>query len=162
MTKVNTVPTSTRFAVAIHILADLALHKGKAVRSEDIACSVNTNAAVVRRLLGVLAEAGMTRSQLGVGGGALLAKPADEITLLDVYQAVEEPNYFVLHRSKPNPKCYIGCNITSVLEEEFQRISATMDASLAQTTIADVARQVADNAGVHYQCAKQEISEDVD
>nr|WP_254900138.1 Rrf2 family transcriptional regulator [Serratia marcescens] len=41
--------TSTRFAVAIHILTNITLCRGQTVRSEDIARSVNTNPTVVRR-----------------------------------------------------------------------------------------------------------------
>ena len=81
--------TSTRFAVAIHILTSITLLRGRAVRSEDIASSVNTNPTVVRRILGTLADAGLTQAQLGLGGGALLAKPADQITLLAIYRAVD-------------------------------------------------------------------------
>ncbi|MBV8048774.1 MAG: Rrf2 family transcriptional regulator, partial [Paludibacterium sp.] len=103
--------TSTRFAVAIHILTHISLRHGQAVRSEDIAHSVNTNPAVVRRILGALAAAGLTQAQLGQGGGALLAKPVAQITLLDIYRAVEEPPTFALHRVPPNPDCYIGRNI---------------------------------------------------
>ncbi|CAQ84685.1 MULTISPECIES: Rrf2 family transcriptional regulator [Photorhabdus] len=143
-------PTSTRFAVAIHILTDIALHHGQAVRSEDIARSVNTNPTVVRRLLGALADAGLTYSQMGQGGGALLARPPEQISLLDIYRAVEDPLYFTLHRSKPNPKCYIGHNITPVLENEFLRITCVLETALAETTIADMANRVEDCAGFPF------------
>lgn len=113
--------TSTRFAVAIHILTNITLCRGQTVRSEDIARSVNTNPTVVRRILGALAEAGLTYSQMGQGGGALLARPAEAISLLDVYRAVEDQPYFMLHRTRPNDACYIGHAITPVLEQEFAR-----------------------------------------
>ncbi|MBX9874457.1 MAG: Rrf2 family transcriptional regulator, partial [Beijerinckiaceae bacterium] len=94
-------PTSTRFAVATHILTALAFSDGKPLRSEDIANSANTGAVVIRGLLSRLAEAGLTRSQLGSGGGALLAKKPDEIRLLDVYRAVEDTELFAVHRQPP-------------------------------------------------------------
>jgi Rrf2 family protein len=148
------VSTSTRFAVAIHILTNITLQRGKAVRSEDIANSVKTNPTVVRRILSTLADAGLTQAQLGMGGGALLARPAEQITLLDVYRAVEEPPFFALHRSPPNQGCYIGHNITPVLEREFQRLTQTLDEALAQTSMADIVRQVEANAGAPYMDAK--------
>jgi len=141
------VSTSTRFAVAIHILTSITLLRGRAVRSEDIASSVNTNPTVVRRILGTLADAGLTQAQLGLGGGALLAKPADQITLLDIYRAVEEPPYFALHRSPPNQACYIGHNITPVLESEFNRLTGILESAMAETTMADIVRKVENNAG---------------
>lgn len=139
--------TSTRFAVAIHILTSITLRHGEAVRSEDIARSVNTNPTVVRRILGALAAAGLTQAQLGQGGGALLARDAAGITLLDVYHAVEEPPFFALHRAPPNPDCRIGRTIIPVLESEFGRLGDALDAALAQTTLADIVRQVEDSAG---------------
>ena len=66
-------PTSSRFATAAHVLAYLAVRgQDGAIPSERIALSVNTNAAVVRRLLMQLSAAGLTTSQLGTGGGAML------------------------------------------------------------------------------------------
>src|SRR3712207_248133 len=64
---------SSRFAVAVHILTLLADAGGEPVTSEYIAASVNTNPSLIRRLLSALARAGLTTSQLGTGGGALLA-----------------------------------------------------------------------------------------
>src|ERR1700737_2351834 len=62
-------PTSTRFVVAVHTLA---INSGPPMRSQDIASSANTNPTVIRSLLSRLSEAGLTTSQLGTGGGALL------------------------------------------------------------------------------------------
>src|SRR4051794_2526364 len=71
---------NSRLAVAVHILTLLEGSKGEPLTSEYIAGSVNTNASLVRRLLGVLARAGLTTAQMGAGGGAMLARPADRIT----------------------------------------------------------------------------------
>ena len=136
-------PTSTRLAVATHVLATLALARGAVVRSEALARSANTNASFVRRLLGSLADDGLTTSQMGQGGGALLARLPQKITLLDVYRAVEEPSFFALHHDGPNKACPIGKNITAVLREEFSGASAALESALAKTTIATVAKKVA-------------------
>ncbi|APO77925.1 transcriptional regulator protein (plasmid) [Rhizobium etli 8C-3] len=63
-------PTSTRCAVAVHILTGLAVSDGKPMRSEDLAYSANTGAVVIRGLLSRLSDAGLTR-QLWAGGGAI-------------------------------------------------------------------------------------------
>src|SRR6202011_3113939 len=68
-------PTSTRFVVSVHVLTALAVSDGKPMRSEDLAYSANTSPVVIRGLLSRLNDVGLTRSQLGAGGGALLAKP---------------------------------------------------------------------------------------
>ncbi len=139
--------TSSRLAVATHVLAALALASGRPVSSEAIARSVNTNPAFVRRLLGALAGAGLTESQLGQGGGALLARPAETISLLDVYRAIDDPIVFALHHHGPNPKCPIGGCITPILEAEVTEATKALERSLATTTVADIARRITARVG---------------
>ncbi len=141
---------SSRFAVGVHILTLLAQGSGRPVTSEWIASSANTNPAVVRRLLGMLAKAGLTTSQLGAGGGALLAKPVSEITLLDVYRAVEETALFALHHESPNPACPVGRNIQAALLCTMARAQQALESELANQTIESVSRDVM--AG---ECGKQ-------
>jgi Rrf2 family protein len=139
-------PTSTRFAVGVHLLTALAVNDGRVVRSEQVAGSVNTNAVVVRRLFSALAEAGLARARLGQGGGFELARPADRITLLDVYRAVEEPELFAAPRSAPDPGCLVGCHIQAALWPVTERARRALEAELARTSIADIARAVRERA----------------
>ncbi len=136
-------PTSTRFAVAVHILTGLAVSDGKPLRSEDLAWSANTGAVVIRGLLSRLSDAGLTRSQLGAGGGSLLAKPARKIRLLDVYAAVEDTELFSLHRTPPCESCAVGGNIIAAIQPALDRARKALEAELAKTTVADVAAEVA-------------------
>jgi Rrf2 family protein len=129
---------NSRFAVAVHILTLVAHGEGQPVTSEFIAGSVNTNPSLVRRLLTQLSRAGLTTSQMGTGGGALLARPADHITLGDVYRAVEDGGIFGLHREQPNPVCPVGRNIQALLEADFDAATRAMQAELDRRTIADV------------------------
>ncbi|WP_205193932.1 Rrf2 family transcriptional regulator, partial [Burkholderia sp. LMG 13014] len=107
--------TSSRFAFAVHVLALLSMQEGAPLSSDIIAGSVNTNPALIRRLLSMLAAAGLTTSQLGAGGGALLAREPGAITLLDVYRAVDDAQLFALHREAPNPACLVGRHIQGAL-----------------------------------------------
>lgn len=136
-------PTSTRFAVAVHMLTALAVSDGAPLRSEDLAYSVNTGPVVIRGLLSRLSDAGLTRSQLGAGGGALLAKPAEKIRLLDVYEAVEDTELFSLHRTPPCENCAVGGNILEVMQPTLARARKALEDELAKVTIADIATEVA-------------------
>jgi Rrf2 family protein len=129
--------TSSRFAFAVHVLSLLSLQEGVPLSSEMIAGSVNTNPALIRRLLTMLADAGLTTAQLGAGGGALLARPPDEITLLEVYHAVDDAQLFAMHREEPNPACMVGRNIQTVLRGIISEAQQAMEASLASRTLAD-------------------------
>ena len=134
---------NTRFAVAVHILTFLETQNGEPATSELIASSVDTNPSLIRRLLSQLARAGLTTSQMGTGGGALLARRADEITLLDVYRAVDEDRDVIPLHPAPNPQCPVGRNIHSVLEGRIDAAERALQAELARTTVADLAGDVA-------------------
>lgn len=136
-------PTSTRFAVAVHTLAALAVSGGRPLRSEDLANSVNTGPVVVRSLLSRLSEAGLTTSQLGAGGGALLAKRADRIRLLDIYKAVEDTDLFSMPRTPPNAECPVGGNIQDAMRPALERARKALEAELSKVTLADIAAEVA-------------------
>lgn len=136
-------PTSTRFAVAVHVLTALAVSDGKPLRSEDLAYSANTGAVVIRGLLSRLSDAGLTRSQLGAGGGSLLARPAEQIRLLDVYEAVEDTELFSLHRAPPCENCAVGGNVIEAMRPAMLRARMALEDELAKNTIADIAAEVA-------------------
>ncbi len=135
--------TSSRFVVAVHILTLLETEGGRPVTSAYVAGSVNTNPGVIRRLISMLARAKLVTSQLGAGGGALLAKPAHQIRLLDVYRAVESADVFTLHHAPPNPECPVGKHIQPALATVLQRAERALEGELSDVTVADVARSVA-------------------
>lgn len=133
--------SSSRFAVGVHMLALLAL-EARPVPSAYIAGSVNTNPAVIRRILVQLGKAGFTRSILGATGGTMLARPAVAISLLDVYRAVEEPGVLSLHRNGPNPACEVGRNITAVLGGIFNHAQQAMESVVGALTLQDILDQL--------------------
>ncbi|MFE5079191.1 Rrf2 family transcriptional regulator [Streptomyces mirabilis] len=136
-------PTSSRFVVAVHALVALAVSGDKPLRSEDLAYSAHTSPAVIRGLLSRLSSAGLTKSQLGAGGGALLAKPAEEMRLLEVYEAVEDTRLFTMHRTPPPADCAVGSNIVDALQPALIRAREAFEAELDHTTIAELADAVA-------------------
>lgn len=136
-------PTSSRFAVAVHILVALAVNEGKPMRSADIARSASTNATVIRSLLSRLANAGLSTARMGVGGGALLARPAAEINLLDIYRAVENCELFTLHRSPPDRSCVVGKHVQAAMRPALDRAQGALERELAHVTIASIAADIA-------------------
>lgn len=133
---------NSRFVVAVHILTLVERGDGVPVPSETIAASVNTNASLIRRLLGQLTRAGLTTSRLGAGGGTMLARPAERITLGDVYRAVDAGSIFALHRVEPNAACPVGRNIQSLLCAEIDAARRALERQLDGTTIAEMAAGV--------------------
>jgi Rrf2 family protein len=128
-------PTSSRFAVAVHVLTLMASAGDEPLKSESVACSVNTNPVVIRRILCALARARLVTSQTGAAGGSRLARRANRITLLDVYRAVEAGELFALHRQPPSEDCPVGMNIQVVLENVLEDVEAAVEQVLASITI---------------------------
>jgi Rrf2 family protein len=134
--------TSTRFAVGVHLLTALAANPGKVVRSEDAAESANTNPVVVRRLFSLMTTAGLIRARLGPRGGFELARPAEDITLRDVFAALESGELFTEHRSPPSASCPVGAHILPILREATAPAVEALQRELSRTTVADIAGAV--------------------
>jgi len=133
---------NSRYTVAIHMLTLLAFCEPDLLTSEYIAGSVNTNPVVVRRLLASLREAGLVASQGGPGGGWRLLRKPQQITLGEVFLAVEEGALFPLHASTPNPLCPVGKNIQGALTTVFKEAQEGLIRTLARTTLAQLLQDV--------------------
>lgn len=135
---------SSRFAVGIHILTLIELNKEGVTSSEFLASSVNTNPAVIRKLMGMLKKAGLIEVHPGIAG-AKLAKELSDITLFDVYKAVnvvQEKELFSIHES-PHPECPVGRNIQNTIEPLFTAAQLAMEKVLRNVTLEDVVEDIA-------------------
>jgi len=120
----------------------LASAPGEVLASEYIAGSVNTNAAFVRRLMGLLRRAGLVRSHPGTGGGWQLAQPPEKITLCRVRRALGEGPVFAMHTQTPNPKCPVGRHIQGALAGVYAEAEEAMEQQLSQHNVASLLRSV--------------------
>ncbi|MCI2955675.1 Rrf2 family transcriptional regulator [Staphylococcus caprae] len=139
---------SSRFTVAVHILSLVHIERNQTLTSAYIAGSVNTNSVVIRRLISKLKQAGFLETHQGSGGIQLL-KPLIDITLLDVYRAVEvveEGELFQMHEDT-NINCVVGANIQSVLEIVLLRAQDAMEAVLANVTMDDIVSGIVQQNG---------------
>lgn len=132
---------NSNFSYAIHILTYLS-SPGTVVSSAEIAASIQTNPVTVRRLIGVLREAGLVDTLPGSSGGASLARPASAITLGDVYSATKDDQLFGGHHSRPNVQCLIGRNIERVLLRHFAEVDEVVRRALMRVTIQDIMDEV--------------------
>ncbi len=129
---------SSRFTVGVHTLLCIAYFKDEKVTSNFIAASVNVNPVVIRRTLSQLKAAGLVVVEAGVGGASLACDPGD-ITLLDVFDAVEAApgDLFSFHDS-PNPACPVGGSIHALLDTKLASAQEALRADLRKTTLADL------------------------
>jgi Rrf2 family protein len=121
---------------AVTALGHIARAGGAPVLVKEIADAAGLPAPYLAKIVHSLARRGVVVTQRGVGGGVTLAKPASEITLLDVAHALDDPAV--------KPTCMLG---TAACSEEracpAHRFWTCERASilefLASTCVADVA-----------------------
>lgn len=136
---------SVRFTAAVHTLLCIHFFEGaERVTSEFISGSTGVNAVIIRKVLLQLQKAGLVETAPGVGGSHL-ARPADKITLLDVYKAIndndEERIVFSFH-PEPNPLCPIGKNIHRLLDPALNSAQTALEMELEKTTLKGLAAQL--------------------
>jgi Rrf2 family protein len=133
---------NVQFSISVHILAALACRCDKDTASATLAASVNTSPSFVRRTLARLSKAGLVETATGKGGACWLARDAKKISLLDIYRAVDAPKAFVVHSYPELQVCTVSCHIKGALEKALAKTQKAMEASLAETSLAQVVSDV--------------------
>jgi Rrf2 family protein len=129
---------STKVSDAVHILTFIYLNEQPTLTSTDIATSIHTNPSYVRQLLAGLKAAGLIISRRGQACPQL-AKDIHEITLLDVYRAMEGNKPLIHLDTHTNPECHIGMNIQLALAEYYKKVQKAAEKQMAGITLADIA-----------------------
>ena len=120
-----------RFPTALQLMLNLARAHAEGVAqlsSTQLADALGTNPSLVRKLLSPLANAGLVRSSFGRDGGIRLSRPADAITLRDVYSAVLGEKSLWAPRAVPHQ-----CLVSSNVERYFVNLAAVADDSGLRT-----------------------------
>ena len=139
---------------AARMLLHLAcLPAGARVTIAEIATQRLLPAAFVRRLVGKLTRAGILATVRGLGGGIRLAKPASEITLLDLVNAME--GGVALNHCVDNlHACPLaaGCPVQSA----WTGVTRSLEANLAAISFAALAVSPPHHADAHRFKAAQD------
>lgn len=131
---------SSRFTIAIHIFSCINTFEDEyKITSDFLSSSIQVNPVIIRKLLGQLREAGLIEVKRGSGGASLAKKP-NEITLLDVFNAVEsldDGKLFHFHEN-PNPNCPVGRSVHPVLDGRLDQIQRSMESEMQSITLEDI------------------------
>ena len=131
---------TSKFTVAVHILTCIDIFGSQMrVTSDFLSGSTGVNAVIVRNVLGQLRNAGIVETRQG-SGGAHLAKALDEITLYDIYKAVDcvdDEGLFHFHEN-PNADCPVGRNIHKAMDDRLQTAQSALENELKKTTLAEI------------------------
>ncbi|KIQ05497.1 Rrf2 family transcriptional regulator [Agrobacterium tumefaciens] len=129
----------SRLSRMLHVLIHMGRHDG-AMTSEMIAQMLDANPVVIRRTMAGLRDEGYVSSVKGHGGGWTLARPLEELTLLDIYRAVGEPSLFAIGPAYDMPGCHIEQAVNGVLKDVFSEAEELLRKRLSGVTLADVAK----------------------
>jgi len=125
--------------MAAHALALLAgAEEGRP--SALLASSVNTHAVFLRRILRDLVAAGLLEAREGRSGGYRLTRPAREITLAQVYRAIEPEGPLAASSSEPSYRCPVGAGMRAAFAEAARAAERGLLSALEHRTVADLAR----------------------
>ena len=134
---------SSRFTIAVHIITCIDyFHEERSMTSDFIASSVGVNPVMIRQIILQLKAAGIVEVLRGKGG-IVLARPLEDITLYDIYEAVEsvKGKLFRFHEN-PNPDCPVGKKIHSALDETLDDIQAVLEEKMRSITARDISSKI--------------------
>lgn len=136
---------SSRFTIAVHTLLCILLFKDEKITSNFLSGSIQVNPVIIRNILIQLKKAKIIIVKRGKGGISI-NKKAKDITLLDIFEAVEslDGKLFSFHK-KPNSKCPVGNNITKILLPKLDNIQKSMEKELEKTTLKDIFNDLQNN-----------------
>jgi Rrf2 family protein len=129
---------NNQFSVGVHIMTALGDRHGEEVTSALVTASVRAHAALVRRVLSKLVKAGLVRASRGRNGHSSLAKPANRISLLDIYKAVDPPPVFSIHHYPEEKACRTSCTHKQALQGILNDTQRDFENSLKKRMLSEM------------------------
>jgi Rrf2 family protein len=123
-------------------MAALGFCRERDITSAKLAMSVNTSPSFVRRVLAKLSKAGLVETATGKAGSCWLAKDAKDISLLDIYKAVDAPKAFSIHGYTEQKVCPVSCHIKAALEKALAKTQKAMEVSLDETSLGRIVSDI--------------------
>lgn len=128
---------SMKCSVAVHCLIFIHEAQGRTrVTSALLAQSTGLNPVVIRNVVSSLKKAGIITVPMGTGGAELCREPS-QITLYQIYSAVEPDgisNLIAVHPCSERP-CLVAQNIGDVLKGPYQQIENAIRDTMKQITL---------------------------
>lgn len=128
---------NSRLSLALHTLSHMAGDPDRMRTSAGIADHAGTNPVVVRRVLGKLREAGLLTSEKGHAGGWRLARKPQDISLADVYLALDE-RLVASDEINDAPACSVEHALHKRVSGVLEEIEKSLVQKLGETSISEV------------------------
>ena len=129
--------TNTQFSIAVHLMIALGFNGEQQATSGKLASSVNTSPSFVRRILAKLSKANLVSTTTGKSCSCLLAKKPEDISLLEIYHAVDAPKTFAIHDYPVQSRCRVSCGIEATMNKVLAKAQNSLEETLEETTLAE-------------------------
>lgn len=127
------------FRMLLHLASR---EQGERMTAAELSEECDISAGNVPTILNTLSRAGILQCSPGRSGGCTLARPAEEISALEVIEALEGP-IEIAHCLLDSTRCH-GKDPECALHEAWSVGRNAAIAALAHTTLADAARREAE------------------
>lgn len=121
---------------AIRIIIGVAAGGGKLVSASDVSEKMNVPYRFLRKISLALVKDGILQSRRGSGGGLLLARPADQISLLDVVSSLSAKGTGINLCLRVDGKCDLSSQCK--LHPKLKRIQGMLDDEFARIKFSDL------------------------
>ena len=129
---------NNRFSVGVHIMTALGDHRGEPVTSALLTTSVRAHESQVRGVLSKLVKAGLVVTSRGRNGFSSLSRPANKISLLEIYKAVEAPPVFSIHKYPKEKMCRTSCTHKEAMAELLKDTQRAFETRLSQRMLSEM------------------------
>jgi Rrf2 family protein len=123
--------------MSLHVLLHLSGHLTP-ITSEALSEHMGANPVVIRRTMAGLRKAGLVSSSKGHGGGWSISRDLKEISLLDIYQALDEPILVHQHRGLEMPECLVEQTVGRTLNAIYQEAEALIIKRFEKIKLSDL------------------------
>lgn len=137
-----------RFPTALQMVLCVAQaeREGKRSTSKILAMGLEANPSFVRKMMVPLTRDGIIVSTLGRTGTIRLGRPAEEITLCDIYVSVLEDKPLMACRPEVPARCLVSANTCWFFKELAREAEQASLDVLAKRTVADALTEIYERA----------------
>ena len=122
---------------AVVVLAQMALRPGRLVNAAQVAQDTGVPQPTVAKGLNVLAKGGLIASQRGAAGGYSLARPAEEIDVAEIIQAMDGPIALTACVEAATDSCSVES--LCPMRGNWERVNTAIRTALSNVTLAEMA-----------------------
>ena len=125
------------YGVVVMTAAARAAAEGRLTSAAQVAQLTGIPAPTVAKLMGQLGRSGLLTSQRGVAGGFSLARPAPQISLADIVEAIDGP-IALTHCGQPGAQC---CDLSAscAVRPHWAPVNRAVKSALEGVSLAELA-----------------------